>query len=233
MATNVTENLMSRLNPKWVERFNKVKGHAQKVALVRDYPIQSGEEEAIIQLLIDKLDPAMPSVTRVSQVREEIQRDESKGTAAEHRLDNPEGEAYWQERLDTAANLDEIDRKSEVTRRHAEIKKLFPELTLEAEATTAKVEKTPTITINPTTKEAKIAETPPANTTKLPSSQPATGTDDLKSVPGFGKKTADNFIERGIVCQKQLFDLTYSQALAIAKTALVLAKIKDKFKSES
>ena len=165
MATiNVTENLMGRLNPKWVERFRKLKSHEQRVALLRDYPIQSGEEEAVIQLLIDKLDPAMPSVTRVTQVREEMQRDEAKGANSEHGLDKPEGEKYWQEKLDTAAKLDEIDRKAVVTKRHEDIRKLFPGLLppkREDMKPDSPTDSWPAISVNPATKEATVVEPPP------------------------------------------------------------------------
>jgi len=230
MVINVAENLMSRLNPKWVERFKKLKEHEKRVALIRDYPIQSPEEEAVIQLLIDKLDPATPSVTRVSQVREAMQREEAKGATAEHRLDTREGEEYWQKKLDEAAKLDELDRAAEMARRHAEIKKLFPELLPSAsnQPNNQPLSRVPAVTVNMKTGEAKIGV--PA--VSRPSSPQVPVTDSLNAVPGFGKKVVDSFMSHGVTCQKQLFDLTYSQALAIAKTPLVLAKIKDKFKPE-
>jgi len=234
MAINVTENLMARLNPKWVERFKKVKGYQQRVALVRDYPIQTHEEEAVIQLLVDKLDPAMPSQTRVTAVRAEMQRDEAKGVGAEHRLDTPEGEKYWQGQLDSASSLDELDRKAEVARRHAEIRKLFPGLLVDEEGgkEAPPSSSLPAITVNPKTKEATVAD-PTQKNAPMPNPVPnGATTEDLSTLPGFGKKTVDNFIEHGVVCQRQLFELTYSQALVIARTPLVLAKIKDKFKSE-
>lgn len=226
---NVTENLMARLNPAWVEHFKKLKSHEHRVAWVRNYPIQNGEEEAVIQLLVDKLDPALPSVTRVSQVRDEMQRDEAKGEKAGHRLDTPEGEQYWQEKLDVAMKLDQEDAKNELKRRHDEIRKLFPNLLGPDELEPA-VTKVPTISVNPETKEAKIVE--PEFT---PGPESAVKTDqekDLIDVAGFGKDTVRKFNEKGIICQKQLYDLTYQQALSIAKTPLVLAKIKDKFKVE-
>jgi hypothetical protein len=235
MANAVTENLMSRLSPKWVEHFRKLKSHEHRVAWVRNYPIQTGEEEAIIQLLVDKLDPALPSVTRVSQVRAEMQQEESKGGDASHKLDTPEGEKYWQDKLDEAQRLDDIDRKSDVSRRHEEIKKLFPDL-LPADYMVPSVPATPvvpTLTVNPETKAAMLAD--PMN--EMPPSTPVVPSDtderNLITVAGFGKDTINKFMDKGIICTEQLFDLTYSQALAIAKTPLVLAKIKDKFKKDN
>lgn len=235
MAT-ASESLMAKLNPKWVQRFKALKSHEQRVALARDYPIQTGEEEAIIQILIDRLDPARPSQTRVTAVRDEMQREEAKGTNSEHKLDNIEGEKYWQERLDTAGKLDEIDRKAEVKRRHDEIRKMFPNLLplVEPEFMEPNVSTgpKPTITVNPTTKEAKIAE--PGAPAAMPNPVPNGATvSDMKDVPGFGKNTIENFKTRGIICQKQLFELTYNQALAIARTPLVLVKVKEKFQKES
>jgi hypothetical protein len=229
MVVNVTENLMGRLNPGWVEHFKKLKSHEHRVAWTRNYPIQNGEEEAVIQLLVDKLDPALPSVTRVSQVRDEMQRDEAKGDKAGHRLDTQEGELYWQDRLDAAMKLDQTDAKAELKRRHDEIRKLFPDL-LGLEELEPSTTKAPVISVNPDTKEATIAE--PEFT---PGPESAVTTDqekDLINVAGFGKDTVRKFMDKGIICQKQLFDLTYSQAISIAKTPLVLAKIKDKFKAE-
>lgn len=230
MAVNVTDNLMGRLSPKWVESFKKMKSHENRVAWVRNYPIQNGEEEAIIQLLVDKLDPAVPSVTRVSQVREEMQKDEAKGNKSDHGLDTVEGETYWQNRLDVAQQMDEADRVADVRRRHADIKKLFPDLLPQEEEATIPLPKTPSISINPATKEAVITETkfdsPPSNAVS------ETQGNDLDTVPGFGKDTINKFMDSGIICQKQLFNLTYSQALLVAKTPLVLAKIKARFKSE-
>lgn len=231
MANAVTDNLMSRLSPKWVEHFKSLKSHEHRVAWVRNYPIQSGEEEAIIQLLIDKLDPPTPSVTRVSQVRQEMQQDEAKGEKSLHRLDTVEGEAYWQDKLDVASKLDADDRLAETKRRHDEIKKLFPDLLPEEkeEQKIMAAPSIPSITVNPTTNEAKLDD---GSTKAEPPKTAEPSGMDLLSVPGFGKDTVNKFIDKGITCKQQLFDLTYSQALLIAKTALVLAKIKDKFKSD-
>jgi hypothetical protein len=219
MANAVTENLMGRLNAAWVAQFKKLRSHEHRVAWVRNYPIQTGEDEAIIQLLIDKLDPAVPSVTRVSHVREEMQKDEAKGDKALYRLDTPEGEAYWQEKLDVAAKLDSEDREAEKKRRHDEIRRLFPDLMAEDEISTTKPRNAsiPSISVNVGTGEATV----PGDEKKTPQA-PTAGENkiDLMNVPGFGKDTINKFIDNGITCKEQLFNLTYSQALAIARTPL-------------
>lgn len=205
-----------------------LKSHEHRVAWVRNYPIQTNEEEAVIQLLVDKLDPATPSVTRVSQVRDEMKEEETKGDKSGHKLDTIEGEKYWQDRLDVAAKLDEEARKADIKRRHDDIRKFFPEL-LGPEEPVAPP-KVANISVNMVTKEAKIAE---EEFVPGPQNASIVGEEnDLKSVPGFGKDTINKFMDKGIICQRQLFDLTYSQALLIAKTPLVLIKIKDKFKSD-
>ncbi len=232
MANAVTDNLMSRLSPKWVEHFKTLKSHEHRVAWVRNYPIQNGEEEAVIQLLIDKLDPAVPSITRVSQVRQEMQQDEAKGEKALHPMGTIESETYWQDRLDVAAKLDADDRLADTKRRHDEIRKLFPDLLPPEETVEQKImapPSVPTLTVNPTTNEATLSD-PSSDPAPLKVAEPSGM--DLLSVPGFGKDTVNKFIDKGITCKQQLFDLTYSQALLIAKTALVLAKVKDKFKAE-
>lgn len=239
---NVTENLMSRLDVKWVEKFKKLKSREHRVAWIRNYPTQSSEEESIMQILVDKLDPPTPSITRVSQVREEMQRDEAKGTNGEHRIDTPEGEAYWQDKLDTASKLDEADRVAAVEQRQAEIKKLFPELFKDDEfseiAPSTPLSKLPSISVNMATNKATLQEESKPATEQAPVKKQekisAINIDscELDSVPGFGKDTINKFIDKGIVSKEKLFELTYTQALAIAKTGLVLAKIKDKFKPE-
>lgn len=219
---NVAANLMAKLSPKWVEQFKKLKSHEARVAKVRDYPIQNSEEEAVIQLLVDKLDPAKPSVTRASQVRAEMEKEEAKGTQSEHRIDDPEGEKYWQAKLDMAEKMDEDDRQADIKRRHDEIQKYFPDL-LPPKGEELKEKKIPELIVSPETKEVVL---------KTPAKDDKSWLHDLDNVPGFGKDVILNFNNSGITCQSQLFNLTYGQALVIAKTPLVLAKIKAKFKPE-
>jgi predicted flap endonuclease-1-like 5' DNA nuclease len=237
-----TQDMLAKLSDKnWVETFKKTTRLDFRIALVRNYNVQNQEEEAVMQWLINHLDPPRPSVTQTDIVRAEMAQEESNGYKdhPEHNVETPEGEEYWQNRLDKAQEEDARRSEETLIKSYEEIKKRLPDINFpDIQRKHGPIEKpdTPKLTVN--MKTGKIRETQDEVEVKQEKKEekpampkPQEESKKLKDLPGFGEGTVAKFKEAGIMDTDKLFELTYDQAKKIAGTHLVLRAIQDKFKS--
>jgi len=223
-----TKALLSKLSDQaWVKAFVNCKRHDFRVALVRNYNTQTQEEEAVMQWLINHLDPPRPSAARLDMVRAELAMEEAKGWPdPTHNTDTQEGEKYWHETIDDAEKADAITMEQAMLDSYVEIKKNLPDIEFP--------DIKPKLTnVMPPAEEVK-PEPPVAPATAPVKQAPVQdGPLKLEMVPGFSEIVVEKFKKAGIMDVDKLFALTYKQAHAIAGSDLVLRNIADKFTKES
>lgn len=237
-------DLLAKLkDKKWVEKFTNSKQYEDRLKLIRNYNVLEKEEEAVIQLLVDRFDPPQSSVTAVDLVRDEMAKEEMKGWPSGKDLTTAEGEAYWQEKLDIAETHDAKERKRIINEHLREIDGLLPDLNLlgdlqEEEQQPAKINRdTPADVAGPgegvSTDNEKTEDLPEGNLNfKLPPKAPTSTVKKavaLKALNGMNAEAIEKLKKSGIINADQLFQLTYENALEIVGSPLVLDKLKDKF----
>lgn len=111
-------------NQGWLARFAQAKSFDTRLQLLRAYNTQNQQEEALLQLLIDRLDPPKSSVNNVSVVRKEMEILEAKG----YKIDTPAEEEKWQKKLDAASILDAAFQKEVLDQHMRQVQELFPDL---------------------------------------------------------------------------------------------------------
>lgn len=111
-------------NKGWLARFSQAKSLDTRLQLLRAYNTQNQQEEALLQLIIDRLDPPKSSVNNVSMVRKEMEVLEAKG----YKIDTPAEEEKWQKKLDEASALDSAFQKEVLDQHMKQVQTLFPDL---------------------------------------------------------------------------------------------------------
>lgn len=230
-----TQALMDKLHDKrWIKTFLSAKTGEDRLSLLRNYNIQTQEEESVIQYLVDRMAPPRASVTFESQVRFEMEEQAKDGDI----IQDPQQEAYWETRLDEARKQDLNSEYKALEAHFSEISKIIPEITREDyfpshlhvfafphKATSSPVQNPPEVTLSATSTVSEPTQPKPVE----PPPGVAPGDEVVTSLKGISTASAERLNEAGIFTAKQFFALTYEQAVQILKTPLVAAKFKGLF----
>jgi hypothetical protein len=77
----------------------------QKLEIIKSFDAKDPNESAVIQQIVDLLEPLKTTNTHLQKVKDEILSLSKSG----HEIDSPEKEAEWQVKLDEARKLDEAE----------------------------------------------------------------------------------------------------------------------------
>lgn len=230
MTTLAPVAAMSHLkDANWVKRFNACNKVDDKISLLRAYNTKEPQEEAVIQLLLDRLDPPRSSWTHIDQVKREQELEEAKGV----QIDSKEQEAKWQEKLDEAYALDKAQEAAVMKGHIEEIQRLFPDIDIESFNISAAI---PKISI-PHPLAAKQEDEKKAIVTTISTDtvvevEPGFITPDLSKLAGLSKVSVGRLNASGVYTQAEFFALNENRAMDILKSQAVVQKFKDKFVKE-
>jgi hypothetical protein len=212
-------------NKAWIKNFNSANSFQKRIAWLRNYNVQTKDEEAIIQLLVDKFDPPKASVTKVSQVRKEMELLEAKG----QKIDNPKDEAMWQAKLDEAAALDKVEQQAVLDQHMAEIQKLFPDLDISMFLPSGPVHISVAHPLEAEKKSEPInVGSPAAQTFKDEKIVPT----PLERLEGLTVASQDKLKAAGVNDVEAFFALGYKKALEILQSEVVVSRFKNRFKTD-
>lgn len=226
--TEKTQGLFVKLHDKrWIKRFTVANSQSDRISLLNSYNIQTQEEEAVIQLLLDKLSPPKISITFESLVRAELEEVQKNGDV----LTTREAEREWQEKIDAAILLDRAQQKHMVETHYLQVKKYLPNVSLEdffPEAQTVGLPKKE-LPISPPMAAAAQETTNPSVSTKV-YPDGLTFDSPLTDLKGLGVASLERLSAEGITMVGPYFELTADEATTILKTPIITAKHRDFFR---
>lgn len=235
-VSNKTQGLLSQLHDqRWVRTFLSASKMEDRISLLRAYNVQEQKEEAIIQFLLDKLDPPKSSVTFESQVRNEKDLAEQKSGKS---IQTPEEEKYWQDRINKARAMDQEAQAHMLMQHYQAVNEVLPEVTLQdyfpgavvsppsmVDTSVPKHDIVQDGTVQ--SQENELKTIPVEVVKKYPDN--LRGDDEVTKLPGIAEASAKRLTDANIITISQLFAMTYEQATAVLKTPLVIARYKDFF----
>jgi hypothetical protein len=240
--SDVSEQLLAKLNQKWVERLKASKDMATRVALFRGYDIQTPEEEKIIQFFVSKIDPPKSSVTTESLVRAELEAAEAKGVS----ITDPALEAEWEKKIATAREADRKSQLEEMAKQFTEIKSVLGDIVTEEDffgsmAQDIKAMGQPekekgTDDLDQFSPVANMKKqdpvTPPAPAVIVEGyPEGVTPDTDVSDMKWIGAAILEKLNANNIFSASQFFALTYDQAVEICKSPLTPTRYKKYFQS--